>query len=249
MTSVSKAFRALGFLPVACALLAPALARGAGKACNDCCQLPCVEAEIRYAVKMQQWYRSQAGIRNLTPEKYEAAERARADELSKERAKDVGRLPACAWNLPDPKTDTIAVRQWSAAGWSMTADGKGNVNYNFSMKTNTETCKLSEKQVSMYHEIAPCSAMADAAEKHERFHVTSCEARKGRKPTMAEVVKDEIDAYAVELKELEALRQALEKICDKGTCKQKDTGEVKRQLEKELEELKKQLARRGGRGK
>jgi hypothetical protein len=241
--------RRLLILIAAVLALAPDLAR-AGTPCNDCCQMPCVEAEIRYATKMREWYRSQKGNSNLTQEKYEAAEKAKAEELSKERARDVGRLAACRWNLPDPKTDTIAVRQWSAAGWSMTSDEKGNITYNFTMKTDTQTCKLNEKQVSMYHEIAPCTGIADAAEKHERFHADPCKPRKTPRPTM-EVVQNEVDAYDVELKELNALRESIQKICDKGTCKDKatNTGEVRRQLEKELEDLKKEIAKRGGKGK
>ena len=249
MTCAPRVTRASRLLLVAGVLLAPALARGAGVPCNDCCQLPCVEAEIRYAMKMQQWYRSQAGIRDLTRESYEAGEKAKATELSQERAKDVGSLTGCRWNLPDPKTDTIAVRQWSAAGWSMTSDEKGNIAYNFSLRTNSETCALSEKQVALLHEITPCSGMADAAEKHERSHVTSCLARKGRKESIAEVARDEVAAYDVELKELNALRASLEKACNRNSCKDKDTKLVKPRLEKELEELRNQLAKRGGRKK
>ena len=249
MTSASRDTRAIRFLQAAGLLLLPALLQAAGKPCNDCCQLPCVEAEIRYALQMQKWYRTQARVPNLTPEQYEAAEKKKAEELSKERAKDAGRLTACKWNLPDPKTDPVAVRQWSAARWSITSDDKGNISYNFTMKTDKDKCTLSEKQISMYHEIAPCEGMADAAEKHERYHVDSCDKRKGRKATMADVVKDEIDAYDEELKQLNALRESLEKICNKSTCKDKDTGVVKRQLEKELEELKQQLAKRGGKGR
>jgi hypothetical protein len=246
MTGTRRLLIAGGFAALA---LVPAAARGEGAPCNDCCQMPCVEAEIRYATKMQQWYRSQAGLKNLTREAYEAGEKAKAEELSKERAKDVGKLTGCRWNLPDPKTDPMAVRQWSAARWSMTSDEKGNISYNFSLKTDTKSCLLNEKQVTLLHGITPCSGLADAAEKHERFHVTTCEKRKGRTETMAEAAADEVGAYDVELKELNALRDALQKVCNKGTCKDKDTKVARVQLEKELDELKQVLAKRGGKGK
>ena len=225
--------------------LAPAAALSSGP-CNDCCQLPCVDAEIRYATKMQAWYRSQITVPGLTRAAYEAAERARAQELSKERAKDTGSLAPCAWNLPDPKTDTMAVRQWSAAHWSITSDAQGNLSYNFTLKTNTETCNLNEKQVTLFHEITPCTGMADAAEKHERFHVTSCLARKGKKETMADVARDEVAAYDVELKELNALRETIRKACAAKSCKDKDVKAAGDRLDSEIEELQKQVGRRGG---
>jgi DNA repair exonuclease SbcCD ATPase subunit len=227
--------------------LAPALAR-AGTPCNDCCQMPCVEAEIKYATKIQDWYRSQQGIRNLTLEQYEAAEKAKAAELARERARAVGKLTACTWKLPDPKKDPLGMKRWNLVKWSVKEDDKGNLEYDFSMKTNVRTCELREDQISLYHEIAPCAGIADAAEQHERAHVRQCGPRGGRVPTVAEIVKGEVDAYDVELKELNALRESLQKVCDKGTCKDKETntGEVRRQLEKELEDLKKEIAKRGG---
>lgn len=226
-------------------VLAHGAARGSTP-CNDCCQLACVDAEIRYATQMQAWYRTQITIPGLTREKYEAAEKAMAEELSKARAKDTGSLAPCKWNLPDPKTDPVAVRQWNAARWSMTSDAQGNVTYNFSLKTNTETCELSEKQVKLFHEIVPCTGMADAAEKHERFHVTSCLARKGRKETMADVARDEVAAYDVELKELNALRETIRKACAKKSCEDQNVKAAGDRLDKELDDLKKQVTRRGG---
>jgi hypothetical protein len=225
--------------------LAPAAAR-AGTPCNDCCQLACVDAEIRYATKMQAWYRTQLAIPGLAREKYEADERARAEEFSKERARDTGNLGPCTWNLPDPKKDTVAVREWNVAHWSITSDEKGNLSYNFSLRTNTETCELTEKQVKLFHEIVPCTGMADAAEKHERFHVTSCLARKGRKETMADVARDEVAAYDVELKELSALRETIRKACAKKSCDDQTAKAAGDRLDRELDDLKKQVARRGG---
>lgn len=222
------------------------LAAQAATPCKDCCQLPCVEAEIRYALKMQEWYRAQQGIRNLTAEKYEEAEKAMAQELSKERARGVGVLPACSWKLPDPRKDPLAMKPWNLVKWSVKEDDKGNLLYDFSMKTNLKTCELREDQVSLYHEIVPCAGIADAAEKHERFHVTSCGPHRGQNRNAAQIAADEVAAYDVELKELDALKQALEKICSKTTCQTKhEGGDVKKRLEEELDTLRQQLAKRG----
>ncbi len=223
-------------------LLAPALLDAASP-CNDCCQMPCVEAEIRLATKMQAWYRSQQSVKQ-TKEAYEAAEAARAAELSKERQRDVGNLAVCRWNLPDPRKDAIAIRQWSSAGWSIVEEKDGSLTYNFSLKMDPKTCTLSEKKIALYRDIVPCLGLADAAEKHERAHVTGC--KPGRERTPAEAAKDEVAAYDVELKELNALRDALNAICSKGTCKDKDVKEVRIRLEKELDDLKAQVAKRGG---
>ncbi len=227
-------------------LLAPGVLSAAGP-CTDCCLLPCVEAEIRYAQKMQAFYRQQAGARGLTQQAYEDAERAAAEAAAAERGKDVGSLRSCAFNLPDPKTDPVAVRQWNAAGWGIrTDDGKKGVTYVFSLKTDTKTCALSEKQVKLLHEITPCTGMADAAEAHERFHVESCLARKGKAPSVADVARDEVAAYDVELRQLDALRETVRKACQKKSCRDKDATEASARLGKEIDELKKQLARRGG---
>lgn len=223
-------------------LVAPALARGAAP-CNDCCQMPCIEAEIRLATKMQAWYRSQQNVRQ-TKEAYEAAERARAAELSRERQRDVGRLAPCRWNLPDPRKDTITVRQWNNAGWSIVEDKDGNLDYNFSLKMDPKTCTLNEKKIALYRDVVPCLGLADAAEKHERAHVAAC--KPGRERTPAEAAKDEVAAYDVELRELNALRDAIDRICSKGTCKDQDVKEVRIRLEQELDELEKQVSRRGG---
>lgn len=233
-------------LAVFAVLSSASFAARAATPCKDCCQLPCVEAEIRYALKMQEWYRSQQGIRNLTAEKYEEAEKSMAQELSKERARGVGVLPACSWNLPDPKKDPLAMKPWNLVKWSVKEDDKGNLLYDFSMKTNLKTCELREDQVSLYHEIVPCAGIADAAEKHERFHVTSCGPHKGQNRTVAQIAADEVAAYDVELTELNNLRQALEKVCSKVTCTTKhEGGDVKKQLEEELETLRQQLSKRG----
>jgi hypothetical protein len=236
-------------LPIAPALAvfavlasAPFTARAATP-CSDCCQLPCVEAEIRYALRMQEWYRAQTGAGRQTYEAYEAGEKAKAAELSRERAKGVGVLPACGWNLPDPQ-DMVAMRQWSSVGWSFERDANGNITYGFSLKTNLNTCSLREDQVKKYHEVTPCSGIADAVEKHERFHVTSC--KPGQTRTVAEIAQDEVKAYDEELKELDNLKKALEKVCGKVTCTTKhEGGDVKKRLEEELETLKQQLAKRG----
>ena len=226
--------------------LAAGPARAQSKACDDCCQFPCVEAEIRSATKMQTFYRELATRRGLTQALYEAEEKAKGDELAKDRAKDVGTLAPCKWNMPDPKSDPIAVRPWSAAGWSMTADKDGNVTYNFSLKTNTKTCALRESQIKLLRGITPCSGMADAAEKHERFHVTTCEARKGREETLKEAALDEVAAYDVELKELNALRDVIRKKCKLKSCEDNNVKEAGKRLEKEMEDLKTLVAKRGG---
>jgi len=228
------------------AFLAPApFAAKAATPCTDCCQLPCVEAEIRYALEMQEWYRSQIGAHRQTYEAYEAAEKAKATELSRKRAKSVGVLPACGWNLPDTR-DPVAMRYWSSAGWTVESDANGNVSYGFSLKTNLKTCTLRQDQVDKYREVTPCTGIANAVEKHERFHVASC--TPGQTRTVAQIAQDEVKAYDEELKELDKLKQALEKVCNKGTCETKhEGGDVKKRLEEELETLKQQLARRGGR--
>ncbi|MDL2717310.1 MAG: hypothetical protein PT977_06115 [Acidobacteriota bacterium] len=243
MTRAPRVIRASRLLLVATLLLMPARARGAGVPCNDCCQVACVEAEIRYARKMQQWYAGQAEIRGLTRETYEKNEKAKADELSLERAKDVGRVPACKWNLPDPRNPqgAIAIRAWSHLGWSVKEDDKGNLKYDFSLKANTENCTLNTDQIKSYHELAPCSGMADAAETHEKVHVAWCHALKGRKPSMTEIAQNEVKAYDEELKELNALRDSLAKICLTKTCKDKDAQFAESRLEKELEELNEQI--------
>ncbi len=211
--------------------------------CSDCCQLPCVEAEIRYALKMQAWYRAQAGAGKQTYEAYEAAESAMATELAKEREKTVGVLPACKWNTPDPK-DPIAMRYWSAVGWTVKSDDKGNVNFNYGLRTNLKDCTLREDQVKKYHEVTPCAGIADAAEKHERFHVTTC--KPGQSRSVAQIAQNEVDAYKVELTELENLRKALEKVCEKKTCTVKhEGGDVKKRLEEELELLRQVLVKKG----
>ncbi len=227
--------------------MAAGRARAETKACDDCCQFPCIEAEIRYAAKMQEFYRTLAARKDLTQAVYEAEEKTYGDKLAKERAKDVGTLPPCTWNMPDPKGDLIAVRQWSNAGWSMTADKDGNVRYNFSLKTDTKTCKLRENQIKLLHGITPCTGMADAAEKHERFHVTTCEARKGRKETLKEAALDEVAAYDVELKELNALRDGIKKKCKLKSCDDNNVKEAGKRLEREMEDLKTHAAK--GRGK
>ena len=240
--------RRLPITPVLAVLAVFASAPFAAQAaapCKDCCQLPCGEAEIRYALEMQEWYRSQTGSSRQTYEAYEAAEGAKAVELSQKRAKSVGVLPACKWNLPDPK-DTVAMRYWSSAGWTIKTDEKGNLTYGFSLKTNLKNCKLREDQVEKYREVTPCSGIADAVEKHERFHVTSC--KPGQTRTVAQIAQDEVKAYDEELKELDNLKQALQKVCSKGTCTTKhEGGDVKKRLEEELETLRQQLAKRGGR--
>jgi hypothetical protein len=230
-------------LAVFAVLASASLSARAATPCKDCCQLPCVEAEIRYALQMQKWYRDQTVARTQTYEAYEAAEGAKAAELSRERAKGVGVLPACGWNLPDPK-DTIGMRQWSSVGWSMRTDEKGNITYGFSLKTDLKSCKLREDQVEKYREVVPCSGIADAVEKHERFHAASC--KPGQTRTVAQIAQDEVSAYDVELKELDSLKQALEKVCSKGTCTTKhEGGDVKKRLEEELETLRQQLAKKG----
>jgi hypothetical protein len=224
--------------------LASAPVWAAGKACDDCCQLACVEAEIRFATKMQQFYRALQARPNLTRAVYEAEEKAKANELAKERSQDVGKLPACQWNLPDPKTDVVAIRQWSAAGWSIKSTPDGLI-YDFTLKTDTETCKLREKQVELLREIAPCRGLADATEMHERHHVTTCEARKGAKETLSQAAADEVGAYDVELKALNELREALREIC--GTiksCKDNDALAASARLSTELDDIKKQVGKR-----
>lgn len=223
--------------------LAPALLRGATP-CNDCCQMPCVEAEIRLATKMQAWYRTQLNVKQ-TKEAYEAAEAAKAAELSLERQRDTGGLAACKWTLPDPRKDTVTYMQWRNAGWSIVEAKDGALTYNFSLKMDPKACTLNEKKVALYKDVVPCLGIAEAAEKHERAHVDAC--KPGRERTPAEAAKDEVAAYDVELKELNALRDAIGQICSKkGTCKDKDTKEVRIRLEQELDELKKQVAKRGG---
>ena len=226
------------------AALASAPARAAGKACDDCCQLACVEAEIRFATKMQQFYRALQARPNLTQAVYEAEEKAKATELAKERSKAVGTLPACRWNLPDPKTDLIAIREWSSAGWSIKSTPDG-VTYDFTLKTDTEKCTLREKQVKLLHEIAPCDGLADATEKHERHHVATCEARKGAKETLAQAAADEVAAYDVEMKALTELRQAVQKACAVKSCKDNDAKAASARLSQELEDIKNTVGKRG----
>jgi len=233
-------------LAVLAVLVSAPFAAQAATPCTDCCQLPCVEAEIRYALKMQEWYRSQVGIRNLTAEKYEAGEKAKGAELSRERIKGVGALPACAWHFPDPN-DNIAMRRWYSVGWGFVHDEKGDF-FSFSLKTDPKECTLRESQVKQLREVTACTGIAEAAEKHERFHVTSCQPHKGQSRTVAQIAQDEVAAYDVELKELDNLKKTLEKVCEKTTCTTKhEGGDVKKRLEEELETLKQQLAKRGGR--
>ena len=231
--------RRLLIAPVLAVLASAPFAARAATPCSDCCQLPCVEAEIRYALEMQQWYRSQTGSSRQTYEAYEAAERAKAAELSRKRTQGVGVLPACKWNLPDPR-DSIAMRYFTSAGWTIETDANGNLTYGFSLKTNLKTCTLREDQVEKYRELTPCRGIADAVEKHERFHVASC--KPGQTRTVAQIAQDEVKAYDEELKELDNLKQSLEKVCNKGTCTTKhEGGDVKKRLEEELEALKEQL--------
>lgn len=207
--------------------------------CSDCCQLPCVEAEIRYALEMKEWYRSQTGAGKKTYEAYEAAEKAKAAELARKRAKSVGVLAACNWNVPDTK-DSIAMRYWAAVGWTIKGDANGNVDYGYGLKTNLKDCTLREDQVKKYREVTPCTGIADAAEKHERFHVTSC--TPGQTRTVAQIAENEVRAYDVELTELDNLKKALEKVCEKRSCETKhEGGNVKKRLEEELETLKEQI--------
>jgi hypothetical protein len=230
-------------LAVFAVLVSAPFAAQAATPCSDCCQLPCVEAEIRYALRMQAWYRTQAGAGRQTYEAYEAAESAMATELAKEREKGVGVLPACKWNTPDPN-DTIAMRYWTAVGWGVKRDEKGNVNLSYGLRTNLKDCTLREDQVKKYHEVTPCAGIADAAEKHERFHVTTC--KPGQNRTVAQIAQDEVSAYDVELKELDNLKKALEKVCEKKTCTVKhEGGDVKKRLEEELELLRQVLAKKG----
>ncbi|MEO8056272.1 MAG: hypothetical protein ABI768_14025 [Acidobacteriota bacterium] len=232
-------------LAVLTVLASAPFAAQAATPCTDCCQLPCVEAEIRYALEMKEWYRSQTGARTQTFEAYEAAERAKASELAKKRAKSVGVLPACQWNVPDSR-DPIAMRYWAAVGWTIKSDANGNLDYGYGLRTDLKTCKLRDDQVKKYREVTPCRGIADAAEKHEQFHVTSC--TPGQNRTVARIAQDEVKAYDVELTELDNLKKALEKVCSKGTCETKhEGGDVKKRLEEELETLKQQLATRGGR--
>jgi hypothetical protein len=233
----------LAVLAVFATLASAPFAAQAATPCTDCCQLPCVEAEIRYALEMKEWYRSQTGAGRQTFEAYEAAENAKAQELARKRSKSVGVLPACAWNVPDPR-DSIAMRYWASVGWTIKSDANGNLDYGYGLKTDLKTCKLREDQVEKYREVTPCSGIADAAEKHERFHVTSC--TPGQNRTVAQIAQDEVKADDVELKELDNLKQALEKACSKGTCKTKhEGGDVKKRLEEELETLRQQLAKKG----
>ncbi|MBK9064652.1 MAG: hypothetical protein IPL89_15880 [Acidobacteria bacterium] len=240
--------RRLPITPVLAVLAFLALAPFAAQAatpCTDCCQLPCVEAEIRYALEMKEWYRSQTGAGRMTYEAYEAAERAKAGELARKRAKSVGVLPACSWNVPDPR-DPVAMRYWAAVGWTIKSDANGNIDYGYGLKTNLKECTLRDDQVKKYREVTPCSGIADAAEKHEKFHVTSC--KPGQNRTVAQIAQDEVKAYDVELTELDNLKKALEQACSKRSCETKhEGGDVKKRLEEELETLKQQLARRGGR--
>ncbi|HEY3350116.1 MAG TPA: hypothetical protein VGM13_10105 [Thermoanaerobaculia bacterium] len=230
-------------LAVFAVLAAAPFAARAATPCSDCCQLPCVEAEIRYALRMQAWYRTQVGAGKQTYEAYEAAESAMATELAKERAKGVGVLPACKWNTPDPK-DTVAMRYWYAVGWTVKTDDKGNVNLSYGLRTNLKDCTLREDQVKKYHEVTPCAGIADAAEKHERYHVTTCQP--GQSRSVAQIAQNEVDAYKVELEELENLRKTLEKVCEKRTCQTKhEGGDVKKKLEEELDLLRQMLAKQG----
>ena len=230
-------------LAVLAVLASAPLAAQAATPCTDCCQLPCVEAEIQYALEMKEWYRSQTGARRQTYEAYEAAEKAKASELARKRAKSVGVLAACNWNVPDTR-DPIAMRYWAAVGWTIKADANGNVDFGYGLKTNLKECTLRDDQVKKYREVTPCRGIADAAEKHEQFHVASC--KPGQNRTVAQIAQNEIEAYDVELTELDNLRKALEKVCEKKTCATKhEGGDVKKRLEEELETLRQQLAKKG----
>jgi hypothetical protein len=63
---------------------------------------------------------------------------------------------------------------------------------------------------------------------------------------MNEAAADEVAAYDVELQELNALRDTLRKACALKSCKDKDAKAAGDRLALELDEIKKQVVRRGG---
>jgi hypothetical protein len=200
---------------------ARAEAPAAAPSCADCCKLPCIEAQILEAKQMQENYRQLAKRKGLTAATYEELEAAAARGAAQSKQAALGRNTDCAWYAPDG-TDQIEMREFQFAGFRPDRDGKERITgWDYTMKTNTESCGLNAKAVSLFPKIVSCGAIAEATIAHEKKHQSDCEARKraGKKATLAELALGEADAYEVEIQKLQAARIEAAQACKQVSCK------------------------------
>ncbi|QSQ26419.1 hypothetical protein JY651_16460 [Pyxidicoccus parkwayensis] len=219
----------LGTALTALLLAEPGVARAAE--CNNCCQLPCVEATINFSEGMRKLYLKLKGSKNLSQDAYEKAVAAERNRLGRESFNATGKLSQCAFNLPDPKNpnDTMRYREFISAGWGVTtitvADGpdKGQTQFAYDMRaqTNMETCSLNGTQMKLLKEYAPCTQIGAATEVHERKHLDQCKGqKKGTQHTTLLQATQEVEAYDAELEYLRAVRKSLEAACTRQSCRQ-----------------------------
>ncbi|MBZ4418523.1 hypothetical protein [Myxococcus sp. RHSTA-1-4] len=205
------------------AALVALLLTGAGEAwakeCNNCCQLPCVEAAIHTAQEMRKLYARLKDTKGLSQDAYAKAVDQERARLGSEWFASVGSLPQCQFDLPGPD-DQMEIRRLMRVGWGV-EHRKGDLAFNISVATDMESCSLREDQMALFKEIASCTEIAGATEVHERKHLEQCAGRKkGQKDSTKVQATHEVEAYDVELAHLRKLRQSLESACMRRSCKQ-----------------------------
>jgi hypothetical protein len=213
-------------LLVAAAWASRAAAAGSGYASParqtcDCCKLPCIEAEILKAQEQRAYYADAAKRKSMTAKEYEAGEDEAASKGERERVKYLPGLETCNYydaNLADP----IEMRSLTFAGFVFESAGGTIVRTDYTLKTNLETCSLSEKARQYSPMITPCEGIGAAHVTHEEQHIRDCEERREKKlPPRApwQIAADEVRGYDAEIAKLEDLRFVTAAQCKKASCK------------------------------
>jgi hypothetical protein len=186
--------------------------------CADCCKLPCIEAQIMEAKQMRDFYSQLGKRKGMTDAEYETAESEAGQAASKRSAEALGQNASCAWYTPDG-TDSIEMRKFQLARFRPVKDEAGTiVGWDYTMKANPKTCTINADAAELMPRIATCVGIAEATIAHEEKHQATCEATKGKTPTHAEMARDEVAAYDVEIAKLEALRTEAATACRQRSC-------------------------------
>lgn len=206
---------------IAGALVAPAVARGQGGSCADCCKLPCIEARIWEATYMKGFYQRLAATPGITRERYEARENDAKLVSGSMSGIYLGANPACAWDTPDPRNPTSWRDRFQGTGFSIQEEG-GVENWNFTLKVDPETCSLKNPRgAEVLPSVTPCEGIGRSTVAHEQQHIADClehKKRGGGALTPAQNAQREVKGYKRELEELDKVRREAAQDCTKTSC-------------------------------
>jgi hypothetical protein len=201
----------------------PAVLRAdaAAQSCNDCCKLPCIEAEIVKAKYQREAYRALAKRKDLTTEQYLDAEATLGAAGEAIRIAAAAGLPTCNYYIPEQQSYAES-RQFIMAGFKLRRDEQGRVlPSDYTLRTDPQSCVANSKALELAPKVAACAEIGSAQVAHEEKHVADCEKlpAAARHRTPSQLAAAEVPGYNAEITALEQARRQAAEACNKTSCK------------------------------